>query len=62
MSCWTDLRDWLGGYCSEVAKPEAISQFFCGKGLERIKFSSAGRGHGNNEYVFQWRLAVDSGK
>lgn len=53
MSYVTDLRDWLGGYPFEVAKPKAISGFFRARGFEMIKFASAGRGHGNNEYVFR---------
>ncbi len=53
MSYFTDLLDWLGGYPFEVAKPEAIVEFFRGKGFETIKLNPAGRGLGNNEYVFR---------
>ena len=28
MSAWTDLVDWVGGYPFEVAKPEAILDFY----------------------------------
>jgi hypothetical protein len=53
MSYFTDLLDWLGGYPFEVAKPEAIIAFFQDKGFEKVKLNTAGRGLGNNEYVFR---------
>ena len=52
MSYFTDLLDWLGGYPFEVAKPEAIFDFFRAKGFEMVKLKTAGGGHGNNEFVF----------
>ena len=55
MSYFTDLLDWLGGYPFEVAKPEAVFDFFRAKGFELTRLTTAGRFHGNNEYVFRKR-------
>jgi 2-polyprenyl-6-hydroxyphenyl methylase/3-demethylubiquinone-9 3-methyltransferase len=52
MAYLTDLRDWLGGYPFEVARPEAIFDFYRTKGYELVKLRTAGIGHGNNEFVF----------
>jgi 2-polyprenyl-6-hydroxyphenyl methylase/3-demethylubiquinone-9 3-methyltransferase len=52
MAYWTDLRDWLGGYPFEVARAEAIFDFFKAKGYQLAKLRTAGVGHGNNEFVF----------
>jgi 2-polyprenyl-3-methyl-5-hydroxy-6-metoxy-1,4-benzoquinol methylase len=52
MSTWHDLVDWVGGYPFEVAKPEAIFDFYRARGfvLQRLLTD---RGHACNEYVFQ---------
>ena len=55
MSYFTDLFDWLGGYPFEVAKPEAVFDFFHSRGFELTKLKTAGRFNGNNEYVFRKR-------
>ena len=55
MSYFTDLLDWLGGYPFEVAKPEAVFDFFRSRGFELTKLTTAGRFHGNNEFVFRKR-------
>lgn len=52
MDYFTDLRDWLGGYPFEVARPEVIFDFYRVKGYELAKLRTAGVGHGNNEFVF----------
>lgn len=52
MSYFTDLLDWLGGYPFEVAKPEAVFDFYRARGFELTKLRTAGRFHGNDEYVF----------
>jgi 2-polyprenyl-6-hydroxyphenyl methylase/3-demethylubiquinone-9 3-methyltransferase len=52
MSYLTDLLDWLGGYPFEVAKPDAVLQFFHARGFETAKLTSVGAGRGNNEFVF----------
>jgi len=53
MSYFTDILDWLGGFPFEVAKPEAILDFFRNKGFELIKLKTAGGGIANNEFVFR---------
>jgi len=52
MSFSRDLTDWLGGYPYEVAKPEEIFEFFQKRGFVLTKLKTAGRSHGNNEFVF----------
>lgn len=52
MSYFTDLLDWLGGYPFEVAKPEAVFEFFRKREFEMIKLHTVGGGLGCNEYVF----------
>jgi 2-polyprenyl-3-methyl-5-hydroxy-6-metoxy-1,4-benzoquinol methylase len=52
MAYLTDVLDWLGGYPFEVARPEAIFDFYRRKGFELAKLRTAGVGHGNNEFVF----------
>jgi 2-polyprenyl-3-methyl-5-hydroxy-6-metoxy-1,4-benzoquinol methylase len=52
MSFSTNLIDWLGGYPFEVAKPDEVIKFFRTMGFELVKLKIAGRGHGNNEFVF----------
>lgn len=54
MSPWTDVLDWVGGYPFEVAKPDAIFEFYrrsqCG--FEMVHLKTCGGGHGCNEFVF----------
>jgi SAM-dependent methyltransferase len=52
MSYFTDLLDWLGGYPFEVAKPEAVFEFFRNRGFEMVKLHTVGGGLGCNEFVF----------
>jgi 2-polyprenyl-6-hydroxyphenyl methylase/3-demethylubiquinone-9 3-methyltransferase len=52
MAFTTDMLDWLGGYPFEVAKPDAVFDFFRAKGFELVKLKTAGIGSGNNEFVF----------
>jgi 2-polyprenyl-6-hydroxyphenyl methylase/3-demethylubiquinone-9 3-methyltransferase len=51
MSHWHDIVDWVGGFPYEFAKPDAIFNFFRGRGfvLDRMKM---GGGLGCSEYVF----------
>lgn len=51
MSYFTDVLDWLGGYPYEVAKPEAILDFYKAKGFELLSLKTDQR-FGNNEFVF----------
>jgi 2-polyprenyl-6-hydroxyphenyl methylase/3-demethylubiquinone-9 3-methyltransferase len=52
MSVWHDLIDWVGGYPFEVAKPEAIFDFYQAKGFLLKNLKTCGAGLGCNEYVF----------
>ena len=58
MSMWFDMKDWVGGYPFEVAKPEAVFGFYRDRQfrLEQLK-TCAGR-HGCNEFVFNRNLGV----
>jgi len=52
MSVWHDLVDWVGGYPFEVAKPEAIFDFYRKRGFQLVKLKTCAGGMGCNEYVF----------
>jgi 2-polyprenyl-6-hydroxyphenyl methylase/3-demethylubiquinone-9 3-methyltransferase len=53
MSIWTDIKDWLGGYPFEVAKPAEVIAFFAQRGFELVRAKDVGRGSGCNEFVFR---------
>jgi 2-polyprenyl-3-methyl-5-hydroxy-6-metoxy-1,4-benzoquinol methylase len=53
MSAWWDVVDWVGGYPFEVAKPEAILDFYNKRGYRPQKLKTCGRGLGCNEFVFK---------
>lgn len=53
MSVWYDLRDWVGGYPFEVAKPEEIFDYHRARGFSLLRLKTCGGGHGCNEYVFR---------
>lgn len=52
MSVWYDLVDWVGGYPFEVAKPEAILEFYRGKGFHLTQLRTCDGRSGCNEFVF----------
>ncbi len=52
MSYFTDLHDWLGGYPFEVAKVEAIFDFFHTRGFDLVRLKTPVQSKGNNEFVF----------
>lgn len=52
MSVWHDLVDWVGGYPFEVAKPEAIFDFYRKNRFEMIHLKTCGGRSGCNEFVF----------
>lgn len=52
MSPWRDLTDWVGGYPFEVAKPEAILDFYVCRGFRLTRLTTCGGSLGCNEYVF----------
>jgi 2-polyprenyl-6-hydroxyphenyl methylase/3-demethylubiquinone-9 3-methyltransferase len=54
MSPWRDVVDWVGGYPFEVAKPEAIFDYFTARGFVLKKLKTCGGGHGCNEFVFAY--------
>jgi SAM-dependent methyltransferase len=51
MSPWRDLVDWVGGYPFEVAKPEAIFDFYRAQGFQLEKMTTC-NDLGCNEFVF----------
>ena len=51
MSPWRDLVDWVGGYPFEVAKPEAIFDFYRARGFSLEKLTTC-NDLGCNEFVF----------
>ncbi len=53
MSRWHDLVDWCGGYPFEVAKPEAIFDFYRERGFRLLKLKTCGGSLGCNEFVFE---------
>ncbi len=53
MSAWRDLIDWVGGYPFEVAKPEAIFDFYRKRGFTLTRLATCGGSLGCNEFVFQ---------
>jgi 2-polyprenyl-3-methyl-5-hydroxy-6-metoxy-1,4-benzoquinol methylase len=54
MSLFRDMIDWLGGYPFEVAKPEAVFEFFTARGFRMRKLKTAGGSVGCNEFVFEY--------
>jgi SAM-dependent methyltransferase len=52
MSLAHDMRDWLGGYPFEVARPEEVVAFFRERGFSLERLKTCGRRHGCNEFVF----------
>jgi 2-polyprenyl-6-hydroxyphenyl methylase/3-demethylubiquinone-9 3-methyltransferase len=53
MSPWRDLVDWVGGYPFEVAKPEAIFDFYRDRGFVLTKLFTCGGSSGCNQFVFE---------
>jgi hypothetical protein len=51
MSLWYDMKDWVGGYSFEVARPETIFRFYRDKGFALREMKTT-RSHGCNEFVF----------
>ena len=56
MSRWHDLIDWAGGYPFEVAKPEEVLDFCAARGFVLRRLTTAGGGHGCNEFLFANRV------
>jgi 2-polyprenyl-3-methyl-5-hydroxy-6-metoxy-1,4-benzoquinol methylase len=53
MSVSRDWFDWLGGYPFEVAKPEAILDFYLARQFSLRRLRTAGGSMGCNEYLFR---------
>ncbi len=53
MSPIYDLRDWMGGYPFEVAKPAEVITLMEENGFFLLKGPKISKGHGCNEFVFQ---------
>jgi len=53
MSLWYDMFDWLGGLPFEVAKPEAVFDFFRARGFELERLKTCGGRTGCNEFVLR---------
>ncbi len=57
MSYWHDLKDWVGGYPFEVAKPEEIFNFYKQRGFELRTLKTVGGSIACNEFVLE-RIAA----
>ena len=59
MSLWIDVKDWVGGYPFEVAKPEEVFEFCRDRGFELQWLKTNRGGIACNEYLFEkqdsWR-------
>ena len=53
MSPIYDLKDWMGGYPFETAKPKEIILFMEKNSFFLVKGPNISKGHGCNEFVFQ---------
>ena len=60
MSIWHDMIDWLGGYPFEVARPEAVFQFFHERGFVLEVLKTCGGRMGCNEFVFRRGNAISN--
>jgi SAM-dependent methyltransferase len=59
MSIYFDMLDWLGGYPFEVAKPEAIFDFYFRRKYLLIKLKTCAGKMGCNEFLFRRHLNRD---
>lgn len=59
MSLWTDLRDWLGGWPFEVARPEEIEDFLTARGFAPLDKVTVGGRQGCNEFLLRRDRAAD---
>ncbi|MEQ8345887.1 MAG: methyltransferase domain-containing protein [Sneathiellaceae bacterium] len=53
MSLWTDLRDWLGGWPFEVARPAEIEAFLQARGFRQLAMTDVGNRQGCNEFLLR---------
>jgi len=59
MDPWRDIIDWLGGYPFEVARPEAVLDFYRQRGFILERMTTVDSRHGCNEFVLR-RVAVEA--
>jgi 2-polyprenyl-6-hydroxyphenyl methylase/3-demethylubiquinone-9 3-methyltransferase len=52
MDRWRDIVDWAGGWPFETASPEAVFDFYKGRGFELKRLRTCRGGHGCNSFVF----------
>jgi 2-polyprenyl-3-methyl-5-hydroxy-6-metoxy-1,4-benzoquinol methylase len=52
MDLFIDVRDWIGGYPFEVAKPEEVVHFLRERGFVLRGLKTVANKHGCNEYLF----------
>lgn len=55
MDAWRDVLDWVGGLPFEVAKPEAVFDFYRQRGFVLDRLTTCGGALGCNEFVFTRR-------
>jgi 2-polyprenyl-3-methyl-5-hydroxy-6-metoxy-1,4-benzoquinol methylase len=60
MSAWRDLVDWVGGYPFEVARPEAVFDFYFRRGFTLTRLVTCGGSLGCNEFVFARTFAPEA--
>lgn len=53
MSLWTDLRDWLGGWPFEVARPDEVEDFMTARGFRPLSSVTVGNRQGCNEFLLR---------
>ena len=53
MSPMHDLKDWVGGYPYEVAKPEGVFDFYRVRGFMLDRLMTCGPKHACNQFVFR---------
>jgi SAM-dependent methyltransferase len=52
MSLWHDMIDWVGGFPTEMARPEQVFDFFHARCFVLRRLRTCGGRHGCNEFVF----------
>ena len=53
MNMRVDVRDWIGGWPFETARPEEVFHFFRDRNFELLELVTVAGKHGCNEFVFR---------
>jgi len=53
MNLWIDLRDWLGGWPFEVARPAEVTAFLAERGFTVLETVTVGGRQGCNEFLMR---------